>query len=340
MPGSAKRAGLYAIGLTAVCLGLAAIVPIGVGALGPQRAPIRGYEAGLARAAQVVRADSDAARGGGSIILLHGHRTPRVVVLFHGFTNSPRQYRQLAAALYRDGDNVFAPRLPAQGLAGATAHTLSRLTARALRDAGDRAVDLSCALGDTVVVMGISLGADLTAWTAQFRPEVDRAVIVAPALALARVPSLLATPAMNLALRLPDYSDVEPPDPLRPDRTLGWSTHAVGQMLLLSAAVQRAARRHAPVARDIRLVVNANDRTVSRGAIDELAAHWIAHGAKVRMYEFPASLKLPHDVVDPDEPDADTAATYPVFVALIHGTAPTVPTVDSRERSEPVVRRH
>ena len=305
-----------------MCLTLAAIVPAGVGGLGPHPAPLRSYGAGLVRAAEVVRADSDAAPGGGSIILLHGHRTARAVVLFHGFTNSPRQFRQLAAALHRDGDNVFVPRLPAQGLAGATARTLSHLTATALRNAGDEAVDLACALGDTVVVLGISLGGDLAAWTTQFRPEVRRAVVVAPALGLAHVPSFLATPVMNLALRLPNYSHVQPPDPLRPDRTLGWSTRAVGQMLLFGAAVQQAARSHAPAARDIRLVLNANDHTVSRRAIDELAGDWSAHGAVVRMYEFPTALKLRHDVIDPDEAGADTAVTYPVLRALIDGKAP------------------
>src|SRR5258705_498785 len=110
MSASATHGCLYAIGLAAMCLILAAIVPAGVGGLGPHPAPIRSYGAGLVRAAEVVRADSDAAPGGGSIILLHGHRTARTVVLFHGFTNSPRQFRQLAAALHRDGGAGHSPR--------------------------------------------------------------------------------------------------------------------------------------------------------------------------------------------------------------------------------------
>jgi hypothetical protein len=127
---------------------------------------------------------------------------------------------------------------------------------------------------------------------------------------------------MNLTLRVPNYSKNDPPDSLRPDRTLGWSTRAGGQMLRLGAAVRRAAEKRAPAARDIRILVNANDRTVSRDAIDELAAHWSATGGRVSMFEFPDSLRLPHDVVDPDQVTGNTSASYPVLLALLYGSPP------------------
>ena len=303
-------------------LGLAAALPTRVGSLGPHPNPARDYEAAIRLARTIQRADTAAATGGKSIILVHGRRTPRAIVLFHGLTNSPRQFRQLAATLYNGGDNVFVPRLPQHALRRANADDLGRLTAEALRDIGDAAIDLATGLGDTVVVLGLSLGGDVAAWTVQFRPEVYRAVIVAPALGLAHIPSVLATPMMNLTLRIPNYSKNDPPDTLRPDRTLGWTTRAVGQMLRFGAAVRRAVDKRAPAARDIRVLVNANDRTVSRDAIDELAGQWSARRGLVSMFEFPASLRLPHDVVDPDEAAGNTSVTYPVLLALLYGGTP------------------
>ena len=303
-------------------LGLATALPTSVRSLGTHSKPARDYEAAMQLAQAFQRADTAAAIGGESIILLHGRRTPRAIVLFHGLTNSPRQFRQLAATLYDRGDNVFVPRLPQHALRGANADDLGRLTAEALRDVGDAAIDLASGLGDTVVVLGLSLGGDMAAWTAQFRPEVDRAVIVAPTLGLAHMSSIVATPMMNLTLRVPNYSKNDPPNSLRPDRTLGWSTRAVGQMLRLSAAVRRAADKRAPAARDIRVLVNANDGTVSRDAIDELVAHWSASGGRVSMFEFPASLRLPHDVIDPDKVTGNTTVTYPVLLALLYGATP------------------
>lgn len=127
---------------------------------------------------------------------------------------------------------------------------------------------------------------------------------------------------MNLTLRIPNYSKIQRQDTQRPDRTLGWSTRAVGQMLRFGAAVRRAADNSAPAARDIRVLVNAIDGTVSREAIDELARQWSARGGRVSMFEFPASLRLPHDVIDPDESTANTSATYPVLLALLYGATP------------------
>lgn len=266
-------------------------------------------------------ADTVAATGGESIILGHAHRTPRAFVLFHGLTNSPRQFSKLAATLYDSGDNVFVPRLPQHALRGATAGDLGRLTAESLRDVADAAIDLASGLGDTVVVLGVSLGGNVAAWTAQFRP-VSRVVIVAPALGLSHVSTAVETPIMNLTLRLPNYSKNDPPDTLRPDRTLGWSTRGVGQMLRLGAAIRRAADKHAPGARDIRVLVNANDETVNRDAIDEIVAHWAATGGHVSMFEFPDSLQLPHDIVDPDEATGNTKLTHPVILSLLYGSTP------------------
>lgn len=323
--GSEVTSGMGAWGViwraAVVFLGLAAFAPTRTGSLTPRAKPATGYETAMLLAQEIQRADSNATPDGKSVVMVHGHRTPRVIVFFHGLTNSPRQYRQLAASVYDAGDNVIVPRLPWHGLQGGTASNLGKMTADQLREVADAAVNIASGLGDTVIVFGVSLGGNLAAWVAQFRP-VYRVVVASPALGLSHLSTTVQTPTMNLMLRVPNYSKSDPPDSVRPDRTLGWSTRGVGEMLKLGTAVRRAADDHAPVARDIRVVANANDQTVNREAIDELVAHWKAKGAPVTFYEMADTLKLPHDIVDPDEATANTKISDPVILALLRGSTP------------------
>jgi len=320
-----KRFRLNAFGIlwraAVLYLGWALVWPTTVNTLGAHPKPARDYESAMKLAEAFQQSDSAVATGGESIIFVHGHRTPRAFVLFHGLTNSPRQFSKLAATLSDSGDNVFVPRLPEHALRGATSGDLGRLTAESLRNVADAAIDIASGLGDTVVVLGVSLGGNVAAWTAQFR-QVGRVVILAPALGLSHISTAVETPVMNLTLRVPNYSKKEGPDTLRPDRELGWSSRGVGQMLRLGTAIRRAADNHAPGARDIRVLVNAHDHTVNRQAIDELVEHWSAAGGHVSMFELADSLRLPHDIVDPDELTGNTRVTYPVILSLLFGATP------------------
>jgi hypothetical protein len=40
------------------------------------------------------------------------------------------------------------------------------------------------------------------------------------------------------------------------------------------------------------------------------------------MFELADSLRLPHDIVDPDELTGNTRVTYPVILALLLGSTP------------------
>jgi hypothetical protein len=151
---------------------------------------------------------------------------------------------------------------------------------------------------------------------------VARVVLVSPALGLSHVSSYAAVPLMNLSLRVPNISKHDPPDTVRADRALGWSTHAIGQMLRLGKAVREASEVRAPAAREILVLVNAHDGTVNRDAIDEQSARWLALGGRVTTFELRDSLALPHDIVDPDERTGRIAITHPVLVALLHGGSP------------------
>ena len=303
--------------------GLVAFAPTRFGDLYPHPMPVADYSAAVARIATIqAQEDSIVAPGGGSILLTHGHRTPRVVVLFHGLTDSPLQYHAFAQRLFAEGDNVFVPRLPHHAERSGNIADMGRLTAQELRDLGDASVDVARGLGDSVIVSGLSAGGTIAAWVAQYRSDVSRVVLVAPALEVTHVPSLLHGAVLRIALRVPNVSHLSPRDTTEPDRVPGWATHAVAQTLKLGVAVRRAAASHTPAVHDVTVLLNAHDHTIANGAAVDLAHQWQKHGAMTHVFELPDSLHLPHDVIDPRHPGSNTGAVYPVLDHIIAGARP------------------
>jgi esterase/lipase len=303
-----------------VIVALGFILPANLQGLLPNPSPSASYKEAAARIERQQNADERvAAPGGMTIFMTHGARTPRVVVLLHGFTNSPRQFEEFGARLYAAGDNVYIPRLPQHGELHGRASLLADLTAEKLRDAADSAVDVAVGLGDSVIVAGLSAGGTMAAWIAQYRPDVHRVVMIAPLLELSRIPRILADPVMNILLRVPNMTWNQPADLTEPDREPGVATGAIAQLLRLGSAVRHAARNETPKCRDIVFLTNAHDRTVSTAPVLELARTWSNYGVKVEVYQLADSLKLRHDVIDPRQKWAQPNLVYPVLEALVHG---------------------
>ena len=313
-----RRTAIVSLSAIAVLLALMATVPSRTNDLASHPGVMSEYELATAEVSRRQGLDARvAAPSGRSIFLGHGRRTPRVVLLLHGFTNSPLQFDSLGRILYREGDNVYIPRLPHHA---ELAHvTLSRLTAEELRAAADSAVDVARALGDSVVVVGLSMGGTMAAWIAQYRPGVRRVIMVAPLMALARIPAALDVPLANLAVRLPNVSRSDEPNHGEPDRELGWSSRAVGQILRLGLAVQRASLRTPPATRDMTILLNGHDHTIAARPVLELGRRWREQGATVHAYELSARLGLPHDVIDPRQPVRRPDVVYNVIDALVAG---------------------
>ena len=301
-------------------LSLAAMVPVGTGDLRARPRPTRSFDDAVARARQLIASDdSVVAEGGASILRVHASRAPRAVVLFHGFTNSPRQFADLADALFSSGDNVFVPRLPRHAVRGGSVSDLAALTAAELCRAADHAIDVAAGLGDTVVVVGLSVGGTLALWAAEQRAEVRRAVVIAPPFEVATVPSILERPMINIGAHAPNFSRRAAPDTARPDRLPGFTTHGLAQVLRLGMAVRADAGRASSLSPDVSFVVNAHDHTVKSAAIADVAHAWQRRGAPAMSYEIPDSLGLPHNIVDPVGDHPQVALIRPLLVSLTHG---------------------
>jgi carboxylesterase len=93
--------------------------------------------------------------------------------------------------------------MPRHGLADRMTSELGKLRAEELRDFGDLTVDIAVGLGDRVTVVGLSAGGVVAAWLAQHRPEVARAVLIAPSFGLGTLGKWPQLVFMNLLLALP-----------------------------------------------------------------------------------------------------------------------------------------
>jgi pimeloyl-ACP methyl ester carboxylesterase len=298
-----------------IVIGFAAGIPARAGDVRSHAHPAATFADAVARAERIVtQRDADAASGGETIFLDHGRRTARAVVLFHGLTDSPRQFAGLADSLFADGDNVLVPRLPRHSIQKKDVRELGRLTPGELCRFADEVIDVAAGLGDSVIVMGLSIGGTLATWTAEHRHEVKRAIVIAPAFEVSHVPSMLEKPLVNLGAHLPNFTRREATDSTHPDRDPGFATHGLAAVLRLGMAVRGDADRDVPRG-EILFVVNEHDRTVKSAPVFDLARIWRRRAVPVSVYELPDSLGLPHNVIDPLDGTATTVVP-PILLSL------------------------
>lgn len=283
---------------------------------GPSR-PAASYAEALARVDSIrAREGSDLNPACHTRVLGSGAKSANVIVLLHGFTNCPKQFDSLAADFARQGYNVYLPRIPRHGAADRMSPELTHLTADELTRAGMDAVDIARGLGERITVMGLSSSAVLTAWLAQHRTDVDRAVLLAPSFAPHGMQTDVARWLTGILLRSPNFfvwwdgktkADVPGPRQCYPR----FASRALAQVYRLGFTVLDRAERARPLAPSVAILTTASDEGVNNDAAHELARRWRDRGADVETYEFPESLQVHHDMIDPEQPYQRIAVSYP-----------------------------
>jgi pimeloyl-ACP methyl ester carboxylesterase len=307
-------------------------VPPNLGALAAHPNPSASYADATARVAAL---QAEETSGYNPLcttqLLTHGQKTARAIAFIHGYTNCPNQFLQLGQQFYDLGYNVLLVPLPYQGLADQMTTDLSQLTAEKMAAYADELVDISHGLGDRVTLVGLSQGGVVAGWAGQTRGDLDQAVLVAPGFGLKLVPTPITILTTNAALLLPEmylwWGDLikfnpPPPPPLDPNGLQAYprfSVHGLAQQLRLGEATQALAGRGAPSAHSLIVVTNAADLSVENTVTARLVDTWRAHGANVSTYEFPASLQLDHDMIDPHRADQHVDVVYPKLIELING---------------------
>ena len=255
--------------------------------------------------------------------LLHGHPTETVYVLMHGLCNCPKQYEKLGRLLFAQGSNVLIPRTRWHGLSNLMNTGFAGLTAAEMLESAGRAVDLAHALGKRVVVVGLSINGTTAAWLAQNRSDIAQAVLLSPFFAPAMIPEWSATPAGRLALRLPNqfiwWNDKEKEKLAGPPYAYPrFPTHVIGQVMQLGERVREQAESAPFRSGSVLIVTSASDDAASAKATASLVAAWRKlRPDGVTTHEFPLAEKVPHDFIDPNQPDQKVAEVYPELLRLL-----------------------
>jgi esterase/lipase len=264
--------------------------------------------------------DSVVVSGGRSILMSHNAKAPRVYVLLHGFTDAPTQFAPIGAHLYADGANVYIPRLPHHAERTSPLRAIGRVRSDELAHFADSTTEIARGLGDTIVVVGLSAGGVLAGWIAEHHPEVQRAVLIAPAIAPGRLSDGEGEGLVMLASKLPEVVRMTAPiDTSRPENIPGITTRGLAELLRLGRRVHDDAELAPPLVHDIAFLLNEADQTVSEGASLDLAQRWMDRGATVEAFRFSASTKLPHNIMELTSHGGNTELVYPVVEALARG---------------------
>jgi len=175
-------------------------------------------------------------------ILTHGHKVEQVIILMHGMTSCPRQFIEFGSLLFEQGYNVLIPRMPYNGYTDLETTDLKYLTMKDLRDSSATMVDIAHGLGERVTYAGLSVGGTMAAWVAQYRADVDRAILIAPAFTVDRHLGVTVSKiVMYLLYLLPNLMTQR----FRqghgsPFRYLGFATRSLAVMLRLGFPVYEA----------------------------------------------------------------------------------------------------
>jgi len=284
--------------------------------------PARSYEESVQRIEAFMSREPAAMNPACHLLFMtHGRKVNSVIVLVHGYTSCPRQFRELGQALYALGSNVLIAPLPHHGLADRMTEEQGRLSAEELVAYADEMIDTAQGMGEQVTMVGLSAGGVTTAWAAQHRRDLNLGVIISPAFGFKVIPTFLTAVTMNVVLFLPDSFRWW--DPLLQDKAglpytyPRYSKHALAQILRLGFAVRENARQTSPASHKILVVTNDNDNDVNNDMTATIVNTWLRHDARLRSYRFSADLKLGHDLIDPARPDARTDIVYPRLIELI-----------------------
>lgn len=112
---------------------------------------------------------------------LDKHKTTYSIVYIHGFGAGPMEGDPVHRFLGEHfGANVFVTRLPEHGIR--RVNGMEYLNAQMLADAAGEAYQIGKSLGDSVIVVGTSMGGALTLLLASQQPEIAAVVLYSPAI--------------------------------------------------------------------------------------------------------------------------------------------------------------
>ncbi len=177
-----------------------------------------------------------------STLLTHCQKTLKSIVLFHGFTNCPKQFNQFSQLLFDQGYNVLIPIPPFHGLNDLNTRDQNKLKAAQILDLTQASVAIASGLGQQVETFGLSGGGVMSLWAGLNLPQVSKAIVVSPIMKPYATKDFPLNPVIKILQNIPDqyiYWDGELKD--KAEFSLyaykGFSTKAIAQFLEIGNTV-------------------------------------------------------------------------------------------------------
>ena len=297
--------------------------PVSSRLLPSRPAPATSYADAVKRVAALQAAETDLNPVCQAMLLTQGQKVGRVIILVHGYTQCPAQYSDLAPQIFELGYNVLLVPFPHHGLPDRMNDDQSRLTASEITSYADLVVDIAQGLGDQVIMMGLSLGGVTTGWAIQNRADLYRGIVLSPVFGFKIIPAWVTLPIMRVFNLMPNsyrWWNPERKDApgLIPYAYPRYATRSLAQTLLVGFSVISASRYNPIKAKSVIMVTNANDESVNLDLAAEVTRNWKKLAPQdVTSFEFPAHLKIKHDLIDCNQEVDVSHLVYPKLIELI-----------------------
>jgi carboxylesterase len=288
--------------------------------------PSKSYDESIARfnkIAEAEKADPNYDQSCGSKLLTTDKKAENVLVMYIGFTNCPLQMEKLGQELQKQGYNVLILQAPHHGQKEKTNQDLGNITTKEIVDYGDESIDIATGLGNKITVVGLSVGGVVSSWVAENRPEVTKAVNVAPIYMPYLVPGLIQNPAARIMNALPfiyiwwDPKNKE--DKVgSPYAYNGFPLDALGKYTEVASMFNLDITRKNLKDVYTTLVINGNDYAINKTfATLQTFKAGKSNGEDIKIYKFAKEKGLDHDLIDPYNPKQKIDVSYPVLIKLI-----------------------
>jgi esterase/lipase len=262
----------------------------------------------------------------GNLALLHPQKQLKSIVIYHGFTNCPKQFSTLGQQLFEQGYNVFIPRLPYHGFGDLMNNESQNITSKGLVQFMRDTYEITKGLGDQVETMGISGGGNLAAWSGLVY-DAYQVLAIAPLFAPTGYPNWQIPIMRNyVSLRPNEYKWWD--DKVK-DKPIDGPTHAYPRYsskaanAFLEIALDLQSRIQAKIknkklSTKFKLLTLEGDKAIDNNVateyFDQLDEIVTTNSTR---QQIPASKNLNHDIIDPMQPQAKTGFVYPLIIEML-----------------------
>jgi esterase/lipase len=253
-----------------------------------------------------------------SILFHHEERRQKCIICFHGYTAAPPQFLEIGKLLFDQGYNVYIPRLTLHGFADKSTDT-SSLTSAKLKEHLDKSIEIAQNLGNSISIIGLSLGGVLGGLALNKYKYVESIVLISPAFAFNVGPKALKGALAGALKWMPQQNkkwgtkeNFEEP----PYCYDGYSTLALRAILEIAKEVKNTTKARTEE-KNIFLLLNDSDESICNVSNLEYAENWQRSHFKTEVLIIPKFYHLPHDFISPGKSSSQRKWLYNLITSKI-----------------------